>query len=57
MSFTELNLKQLNERLKFLSGKMETLWTTMEPMMKEFKECRDEFELIVEELDKRGTNE
>lgn len=50
----ELNEKQIRERIRFLSDKMENIWEKISPQLQEFDELRLEFESLYVELDKRG---
>lgn len=52
--FTGLNEKQIRDRMRFLSDKMESIWEKLNPELKEFDELRVEFEQLYGELDKRG---
>lgn len=50
----EMSEKQVRDRMRFLSDKMETIWETITPELNEFDELRVEFESLFMELDKRG---
>ena len=49
-----LTEKQVRDRMRFLSDKMETIWEKLSPDLREFDELRAEFEGLYRELDKRG---
>ena len=53
----DLTDKQLRDRMRFLSDKIEDLWTKIRPTIDEFNECRMEFNEIVNELVDRGAIE
>lgn len=59
MSFEGMSDKQLRERLRFLTDKIDKIWEDISPKLKEFRESRDEFNTILSELVDRGaiTNE
>ena len=52
--FDSLTEKQVRERIRFLSDKMEKLWTEIHPTLQEFEASREEFESLYKELDNRG---
>jgi len=54
MSMDGLTEKQLRDRMRFLSDKMENIWEKLTPELNEFDELRIEFENIYRELDSRG---
>lgn len=54
MSFTNMSEKQLKDRMRFLSDKMESIWEKVSPQLKEFDECKNEFVLVLEEMEKRN---
>lgn len=59
MSLENMNEKQLRDRMRFLSDKIENIWIAIEPKIREFSECKLEFDQILNELISRGleTNE
>ena len=52
--FDGMTEKQVRDRMRFLSDKMETIWEKLSPELNEFDELRVEFENLYVELDKRG---
>jgi len=50
----DLTEKQMRDRMRFLSDKMEEIWNKISPDIDEFDELRNEFEQIYNELDNRG---
>ena len=54
MSFDGMSDKQLRERLRFLTDKIDTIWDEVSPRLNEFRECRNEFNDIMVELVDRG---
>ena len=46
----EYSEKQKRDRMRFLSDKMETIWTNITPQLMEFDELKKEFEQIHTEL-------
>lgn len=52
--FDNLTEKQVRDRIRFLSDKMEELWTDVHPKILEFNELKDEFGELYKELDSRG---
>ncbi len=50
----DLTEKQVRDRMRFLSDKMETIWEKLSPELDEFDELRLEFEQLYIELDNRG---
>ena len=54
MGFETLNEKQLRDRMRYLSDKIEGIWIHLEPKIKEFGECKSEFDQVLSELIKRG---
>lgn len=53
MSFENLSDKQLRERMRFLSDKIESIWENLVPKLKEIDECKKEFVDILGELKDR----
>ena len=52
--FDAMTKKQIRERIRLLSDKMETIWEKLSPDLQEFDELRVEFELLYAEMNKRG---
>lgn len=52
--YTVLTEKQVRDRMRFLSDKMEAIWEKVSPELNEFDELRSEFEQLYTELDRRG---
>ena len=46
--------RQLKERMRYLSDKMESIWSEITPKLMEFSECKGEFNEIIVELTDRG---
>lgn len=51
---SELTEKQIRDRVRFLSDKIDNLWVDIEPKLKEFDSLKSEFDELFIELDKRG---
>lgn len=56
MSFENLSTKQLRERMRFLSDKIESIWEGLIPKLKEIDECKKEFADLLEELKARDAS-
>lgn len=54
MMFEGLNEKQMRDRIRFLSDKIESIWIKIGPDLQEFDSLQKEFEGLYLELDKRG---
>lgn len=52
--FDGMTEKQIRDRMRFLSDKIEELWTEVNPKLREFEGLRDEFESLYKELNNRG---
>ena len=52
--FESLSEKQIRDRIRFLSDKMEEIWAGITPQLKEFDELRVEFEQLYSEFNNRG---
>ena len=50
----DLTEKQIRDRMRFLSDKMESIFEKIGPELDEFDQLREEFEQLYRELDKRG---
>lgn len=55
--FSECTDRVLKERLRYLSDKMDKLWSELEPMIDEFNLVKVEFLALAEELNTRGLND
>jgi hypothetical protein len=51
--FDSLNDKQMRDRVRFLSDKIEDIWKKVEPDLMEFDELRVELVQLLDELTKR----
>ena len=54
MALDKMPEKQLRERLRYLSDKMEQIWNKISPQLQEFDSLKEEFESILIELQDRG---
>jgi hypothetical protein len=52
--YTGLTEKQVRNRMRFLSDKMEAIWEKISPELNEFDELRFEFKQLYTEMDRRG---
>ena len=52
--FEGMTEKQVRDRMRFLSDKMESIWEKLTPELNEFDGLRVEFEDLYKELDTRG---
>ena len=52
--FEGMTEKQIRDRIRFLSDKMEEIWERITPQLREFDELKKEFEDLYLELDRRG---
>lgn len=52
--FEGMTEKQIRDRIRFLSDKMEDIWEKVTPQLREFDELKKEFEDLYLELDRRG---
>ena len=52
--FDNMNEKQIRDRIRFLSDRIEEIWTKLGPDLQEIDELRLEFEQLYTELDNRG---
>ena len=50
----DLTEKQLRERMRWISDKIEAVWKEIEPKLAEFHELRVEFNEVIAELMDRG---
>jgi len=57
MSLIELNLNQLNIRVRELTDKLTNIWTKMEPLLKEYSLTKEELLEIIEDIQNREKNE
>lgn len=54
MSLSNLSKKQLKERIRFLSDKIQSIYDDIEPKIMEFSELKKEYLEILLELKNRG---
>jgi hypothetical protein len=52
--FEELNEKQIRDRSRYLSDKIDAIWNKISPDLQEFDNLRTEFESLYVEMSKRG---
>jgi hypothetical protein len=52
--FEGMNERQIRDRIRFLSDRIEFLWTKISPELQEFDNLQSEFEGLYLELNKRG---